>query len=75
MSSGYSISNDDPQTEKEKLLEENRKLREQIRSLKNMENAIDHNSSLKVVGKGAKRFEAELQELNNKLKQLQSPKK
>ena len=67
-------------TEKERLLAENRKLREQIKSLKNMENAISHgpvdgkgetSPQLKVVGKGAKRFEAELQELNNKLQELQ----
>ena len=75
MSSGeYSLSDGDDMTEKERLLAENKKLREQIRSLKNMENAIEHDASLKVVGKGAKRFEAELQDLNDKLKALQARK-
>ena len=76
MSSGeeeYSLSDEEKMTEKERLLAENKKLREQIRSLKNMENAVEHDAKLKVVGKGAKRFEAELQELNEKLKNLQSP--
>ena len=69
-SSEYSLSDGKEMTEKERLLAENRKLREQIRSLKNMENAIEHDATLKVVGKGARRFEAELQELNDKLKEI-----
>lgn len=66
---------DEVQDSHEKLLAENKKLREQIRALKNMEDAVEYDKSLKVVGKGAKRFNAELQELNNKLQMLEKQKK
>lgn len=70
----YTYSDGEPESH-EKLLAENKKLREQIKSLKMMEDAVEYDQSLKVVGKGAKRFKAELQELNNKLQQLEKQKK
>ena len=61
--------------EREQLKRENEILRQQIKSLREMENVIQHNASLKIVGKGAQRFEDELLQLNLQLKDFLSPKK
>ena len=61
--------------EREMLKKENEILRQQIKSLREMENEIQHNASLKIVGKGAQRFENELLQLNIQLKDYLSPKK
>lgn len=58
-------------TERERLLAENRKLRRQIKSLQDMENATLHDGKMKIVGRRAKEFEAYLVELNDKIKLVQ----
>ena len=51
--------------ERKAIQKENELLRNQIKTLRNMENRIQHNATLIIVGKGAQKFENELLELNN----------
>ena len=57
--------------ERKKLIAENELLKEQIEMLENMEGVIVHNKTLKIVGKGAKKFEEQLLALSTKLKKQQ----